>query len=467
MKDYKKYFIFVIAVLAVGCANQIPPSGGDEDKTPPKIVKVEPNENSLHVSGREILLEFSEFVDRRSFQDAIKIYPVSKEVPEFNWSGKSVEVKFSKSFKEIFPNKTIIVSINNSFRDINGNQLTEPISFAFSTGGVLDSATISGKVYNHIGKIISVYAYRIINESSFNPTINLSDYTTQTNTDGSYVLNYLAPGNYKLVALEDDDRNFLYTEGRENFGVLSSDVNLGINVSIVNKNFYINQVNQSNLVSPELDYKNYFPDSVGIISTSISYGTRAVLPEQSIFIFFNKHKPSRESLPSIFKLQDEYLQDEKLIFNWRNDSLVEIFSVNKFSAGRSYNLSIKLPVSKDSVYKFNLKFKTLSVNSFGDVKGIVQGVDAQRELPVVFSLSLLDSKPEKTFSSQSFDTVFTISKLPEGDYSMFSFIDSDNSGTFDFGLIVPFRFSEPFYVYPSKLQVKAGWSTENVLINFK
>lgn len=467
MKDYKKYFIFVMAVFVVGCANQIPPSGGDEDKTPPKIINVEPKQNSLLVSGREILMEFSEFVDRRSFQDAIKIYPVSKEVPELNWSGKNVSIIFSKDLKILFPNRTIVVNISNSFRDINGNQLTEPISFAFSTGSVLDSASISGKVYNQIGKIISVYAYRTINESSFNPTIGFPDYSTQTNADGSYVLNYLAPGNYRLIVLDDDDRNLLYTEGRENFGVLNTDVTLGINESVTNKNFYISQVNKSNLVSPELDYKNYFQDSVGIISTSISNGTRAVLPEQSIFIFFNKHKPSRESLPSVVKFYDEYLQDEKIIFNWRNDSLVEVFPLNKFSAGRSYNLSIKIPVSKDSVYKFNLKFKTLSVNSFGDVKGLIQRSESQVESPVVFNLSLLDSKPEKLFSSQSFDSVFTISKLPEGDYSMFSFIDSDINGTFDYGSIVPFRFSEPFYIYPSKLQVKAGWSTENVLINFK
>ena len=44
-----KYYSFLIAALTFfGCANQLPPGGGDVDKTPPEIVSTYPADGTTN-----------------------------------------------------------------------------------------------------------------------------------------------------------------------------------------------------------------------------------------------------------------------------------------------------------------------------------------------------------------------------------------------------------------------------------
>ena len=144
---YLGYFLF-ISCLIQGCANQLPPGGGEEDKEPPKIVSQNPKPNSLNYQGNSITLKFDKWIDRRSLQDAFLISPPMGKDVKYNWSGKEVEIIFPKSFISIYPNKTFVVTINSSLTDLHGNSLTRPICFAFSTGPLIDKGNISGSVVN-------------------------------------------------------------------------------------------------------------------------------------------------------------------------------------------------------------------------------------------------------------------------------------------------------------------------------
>ena len=139
--------LFIITIYVYGCANQIPPGGGDEDKTPPKVRIAGPNKNTLNYRGNSISYEFDKYVDRRSFQDAFRISPQIKGDIEYIWSGKDVEIKFEKPFYKFDPNKTFVVTINTALKDIHGNSITQPVAFAFSTGNKIDECSVSGKVY--------------------------------------------------------------------------------------------------------------------------------------------------------------------------------------------------------------------------------------------------------------------------------------------------------------------------------
>ena len=91
--------LFVFAVLYciaffAGCANQQPPSGGEDDKVPPKIKYLYPRPNTVNFSGNELTIEFDEYVDRRSFIDAFFVTPKPKGTLSYDWSGKEVTVKF-------------------------------------------------------------------------------------------------------------------------------------------------------------------------------------------------------------------------------------------------------------------------------------------------------------------------------------------------------------------------------------
>ena len=463
------FYLLVNLLFFQGCANQQPPGGGDEDKIPPKVTILTPKPNSVNFKGNSLEFSFNEYIDRRSFQDAFRISPAIKGEIEYNWGGKSVEVVFPNELQKIEPNKTFVVNISTSLKDIHNNPLSEPVNFAFSTGLLIDMAQISGMVYNNDKKTVSIFAYRIKDTSSYDPTMNIPDYLTETASDGSYLLTNLAPANYRIIALIDDDRNLLFTSERESYGVMPYDITLPDSGKVSNAYILLKIVQSKPPVPAELDYTKYFKDSIGIVYTSIENDSRIVSPDQSIFIFFNAHKPKREDFVGILKITGEDNQPERIVFNWKNDSLVEIFPANNFKSNFKYTVNFTLNISKDSVYNFQLKFKTVGKNSFGEMKGSLRTNYENISLSdftVKLVMETKDVIPVIKYSYDLRDTNYSLTNILEAEYNIFSYIDLNADGEYNFGYPYPFTNSEPFFVYPQALRIRGGWTVENVVISF-
>jgi Bacterial Ig-like domain len=460
-----------VLLLFKGCANQLPPGGGEEDKTPPKAEYQSPKQNSLNFTGNSIVLEFDEYVDRRSFQEAFHISPPIKGQLDFDWSGKQVEVIFGKPLWKVEPNKTFVVTINSTLTDIRGNALTSPISFAFSTGPQIDKASVSGFVFNKEEKPMTILAYKLgINDTSFNPAKNIADYVSETSSDGSYKLTNLSAGEYRIIAIDDEDRNLLYTSERESYGVLNKDVSLEDSSQLDDINFFVKNIKKVTGPVPNLNISDFYKDSLEFVFSSIENESRTVLPEQSIFFYFNKHRPTREDFVNSFYLKDDAGNPEKVVFNWRNDSLVEIFSPADFMFNKNYEASFKIIYGKDSTYNYILKFRIVSANSFGEIKGVIrnfsENIELPEKIPVRIELHSTEIKPEIQYSFDVKDTVFELKKIFEADYSLFSYVDKNGNSEYNYGSPYPFEYAEPFYVYPKKISVKGGWAIENVVLKF-
>jgi len=466
---YHRFIFFTVLTVIIGCANQQPPGGGEEDKTPPKVSIISPRPNSVNFTGNLLEFKFNEYVDKRSFQDAFRISPAVKGEIEYNWSGRNVEVKFPGKLEKIEPNKTFVVNISTGLKDIHGNSITEPFNFAFSTGPIIDMGQISGVVYNNEKKIVSIFACRLEDESKYDPTINIPDYLTETSSEGNYVLTNLSASKYRIISVIDDDRNLLFTSERESFGVLPYDITLADSQSVKNSNFYLKILQSRPEVPPELDYTKYFKDSLGIIYISVDNDSRIVASDQSIFIFFNSHKPKREEFAGSLKIKGEDDLQEKIVFNWRNDSLVELFAANKFKQNFKYNINFTLNILKDSVYNFSWKFKTVGKNSFGEIKGSIRSNYENISLfdnTVKLNMDANDVLPVIKYSFDIRDTVYAFNNILEAEYNLFSYIDLNTDNAYNYGYPFPFVSSEPFFVYPGNLRIRGGWTVENVVIGF-
>lgn len=456
-------------IVFAGCANQLPPGGGEEDKIPPKLIKLIPHSNTLNYSGKSISLEFDKYVDRRSLQDAFLISPPIGGDINFDWNGKEVEITFPRSFASVGPSKTFVITINSSLKDLHGNSLVQPISFAFSTGPIIDKASISGNVINNEGKMISIFAYRLTtNDSDYNPTKKSADYISETSIGGEYKLPNLSPGLYRVIAVFDEDKNFLWAADREDYGVLSEDINLKDTESVKNCNFNLNKISKPNELSGT-DISKYFKDSLDIVYTSIEKNSKSVLPDQSIFIYFNKFKPSREDFVRNFFVKDESGSNVKIVFNWKNDSLVEVFSANKYEFNKSYSAGFRINIGKDSVYNFSLRYTIISQNSFGEMKGVIinKNIKDSLSIAVYFDFVSKEIKPEIKYSFETSDSIFLFKNIIESDYSLFAYIDLNRNEKFDFGNPYPFEFSEPFYQHPREISIRGGWAVEDLVIDFR
>lgn len=452
------------------CANQKPPGGGEEDKIPPKLIFQAPKNNSLNFNGKSLILEFDEYVDKRSLQEAFHISPPYKGELIFEWSGKEVEIVFEKPLWKTDPNKTFVVNINSTLTDIRGNKLTAPISFAFSTGSKIDMAEVAGQVFNNDEKPVTILAYKIgFDEAEYDPTKNLADYISETSANGTYRLTNLSPAMYRIIAIDDEDRNMLYTSERESYGVLPADILLDDSASIENTNFFLKIKERISAIDSDFNISDFFKDSIDVVYTSIENNSRSVLPSQSIFLFFNKYKPTRDDFVNSFSLKNDIGNQERIVYNWRNDSLVEIISPNNLAYNKEYNISFKISLAKDSIYEFYLNFSTVSSNSFGDINGLIRkpDEDVQEKVPVNIILNSLDLKPKIMYSFDVTDTVYNLKNIFEADYSLFSYLDKNFNDSYDYGSPYPFEFSEPFFIFPQNISAKGGWAIENVIINFK
>lgn len=295
-----KIFLFFFALTYLyGCANQLPPGGGDIDKIPPEIISSYPQNGTTNFKDDHIEFEFSEYVDKRSFKEALFISPSMDELPEINWSGTSAEIVFPNGLKD---SVTYVITIGTDVVDVNNkNRMANSYSFTFSTGDKIDKRTIDGNVY---GKDIDgtlIFAYKFL----YDTTKYLSkkpDYISQVGKDGKYKLSGLAESLYRVFAVKDQMRDLLYQADQDLIGIPNTDVSLvGSDSSYSNLDFFLMKVDTLKprilstvmtdnfhlvvTLSEECDSTTYLADNFAIVDST----TNEVLP-----VKFSYHSKSKK-----------------------------------------------------------------------------------------------------------------------------------------------------------------------------
>lgn len=220
--------LFILSALIIVlsyCASQRRPSGGPVDKAPPEIIGVYPAPNATNVErDAQIIIEFSEPVDKKSMTGAIFISPRQEEELTYRWKGEKLIIEFPDSLKA---NRTYVVTIGTDVVDLRRNRLAQSFHLAFSTGEKLDQGRVSGSVHANNsmeGTLIGMYAFPEGNEP--NPSKQFPEYITQCNENGEYQFSYIAAGKYRLFSLQDKDYDQKYTHGYDGIGIPTTDVNL-------------------------------------------------------------------------------------------------------------------------------------------------------------------------------------------------------------------------------------------------
>ena len=223
--NIKNTLIFVLSsfIFLIKCANQLSPSGGDVDTIPPKIVEVNPTDGTTNYDKDYFKLDFSEYVDKRSVADAIFISPFIEGSLELSWTGTTLEAVFPEELKK---DVTYTITIGTDVVDLNNkNRMAESFTFSFSTGNKIDKKIISGKVYGKEKEGIFIYAYKLVGTTD-SLLKNKPDYVSQTGVGGNFSLRGLGEGNYRIFAVNDQYRDYLYQQDKDEIGIPSKDIYL-------------------------------------------------------------------------------------------------------------------------------------------------------------------------------------------------------------------------------------------------
>jgi hypothetical protein len=179
----------------------------------------------VRVFPDHIELEFSEYVDRRSLQDAVFLSPPVGDLT-FEWSGREVSITFGEELRRGI---TYVVTAGTDIVDLRaGNRMASGFTLAFSTGDSIDRGSVAGRVVDDRpeGVMILAYALRNVRPDTLDPSRLRPDYVTQTGTDGRFTLSNLAFGPYRVFAIQDEYRDLLYAPEVDRYGVAPSDLEL-------------------------------------------------------------------------------------------------------------------------------------------------------------------------------------------------------------------------------------------------
>lgn len=213
----------LFAMILFGCANQLPPGGGEVDTIPPEIIETYPKDGTVNYKENYFEFTFSEYVDKRSFREAIFISPAVDGEMEVDWTGKTVTVSFPKGFK---PNLTYVVNIGTDVVDLNNrNRMASSFNLTFSTGYEIDRRKISGKVFNKDAEGTLIFSY-IMNDDTTNYLLSKPMYISQVGKDGKFQLNGLAAAKYRVFAVKDQIKDFIFQADQDMIGIPFQDLTL-------------------------------------------------------------------------------------------------------------------------------------------------------------------------------------------------------------------------------------------------
>ena len=212
--------------LAIMCANQVSPSGGPRDTKPPEFIKSEPPQYSKNFKSNKVRIFFNEFVQLKEINQQVIISPPMAKLPEFKLKGKSVVMEFKEDLKE---NTTYNIFFGDAIVDLTENNPIANFQYVFSTGDVLDSLSLKGKVYEAFDLSTlednNVMLYLDNNDTipyDSLPLLVRPYYMSKTNEEGEFILNNLPDKDFKIFVLWDQNGNLIYDQPNEKIAFIDS-----------------------------------------------------------------------------------------------------------------------------------------------------------------------------------------------------------------------------------------------------
>ena len=211
----RKLLYILIALCAfMSCARMGTPDGGWFDDDPPRVIGSVPAERDTNVTTKKITIYFDEYIKLDNPSENVMVSPPQLEVPEIKVVNKKIVVELQDTLK---PNTTYTIDFSNAISDNNEGNPMGNYAFVFSTGEKIDTFEVAGSVIDAQNlepvKGISVGLYSNLADSAFQkePMIRIG----RTDGSGHFVIKGVAPGEYRVYALQDMDGDYRFSQKSE------------------------------------------------------------------------------------------------------------------------------------------------------------------------------------------------------------------------------------------------------------
>lgn len=336
MKSILTRFLFPLSVfllllgLISSCANMASPNGGPYDENPPKFLGSTPRLHEVNYKGKKIEILFDELVQLEKPSENVIVTPPQLMLPSIRTAGKKIVVELKDSLIE---NMTYTIDFTNSIVDNNEKNVLENFSFSFSTGDVVDSLEVSGILLNAAdlepmpGILIGLH--RHLEDSAFTTTPFFR--TSKTNERGRFTIRNIAPGTYRLYALNDVNRDYLFDQPGEEIAFYDSIIVPTFEPATRQDTIWQDTITIDTIRT--IEYNRFLPDDIVLRLFKEAFQRQYMLrPERQQYNLFSlKFNAPVDTLPELKLLNMEtpehwyftQLQDGGTTVNyWITDSLV-------------------------------------------------------------------------------------------------------------------------------------------------
>ena len=203
--------MFIISLIAFGCARYGTPGGGPDDTTPPEVLWTLSDANyQTQFNKTEIRLEFNEWITVSNPLKEIVISPPLAKPFQVTTKGKAVIFEFpvGELLKE---DVTYQINFGNAIKDFSAGNVKNQV-FVFSTGDIIDSLEIGGRVVDELTgkpvKDVTVMVYDDMGDSVI--YLQKPFYFAKTDKDGNFQIRNMRSDTFQIYALLDNNVSYTY-----------------------------------------------------------------------------------------------------------------------------------------------------------------------------------------------------------------------------------------------------------------
>ena len=443
-----------------GCANMIPPTGGDRDSLPPLLLKASPPDSSKNFSARTITFTFDEYIDQpQEISRNLIVSPMYSVMPTVEPKLRTLTVKIKDTLE---PNTTYYYNFGDAIKDVNEGNVLHNFSYIFTTGNTFDTLQFSGKVIlagtGGIDSTLIAMLYRSGEDSAL--TRENPRYITKVDGKGNFRFQYLPAGTFYLYALKDAGGPKRYF-GQSLFAFADSAVEIKPGAAPVT--LYAFEEKKEEPPSPTLNFAGgnrpgAKPDERRLrFSTTLSGNVQDLLGDFNLKF----EQPLRNFDSTKLQLSTDSAFNPTPA-SWQLDSLRKKLTLKiNWKENTLYHLILDKDFADDSAGRKLLKTDTISFTTrkqadYGSLKISFTNIDLSKNPVLQFSQG---GQVIKTFPLSS--TELNQPLFNPGEYELSILYDENKNGHWDPGKFFGGR-KQPELVKPlnKKITVRTNWDNE-------
>ena len=257
------FFHFIIATTIAGCARMGQPDGGWYDDDPPRILGSTPEDQATNVTTKKITIQFDEYIKLADVTQKVIVSPPQLEMPEIKGAGKKIVVELKDTLK---PNTTYTIDFSDAISDNNEGNPLGNYTFTFSTGEQIDTCEVAGNVLDASNlepvKGILVGLYDDLSDSAFKtkPLLRVA----RTDGRGRFVIKGVAPGEYRVYALQDADGDYIFNQKSEMIAFSHQTYQPSSKPDIRQDTIWKDTLHIDNII--RVPYTHFYPDDIVLLA---------------------------------------------------------------------------------------------------------------------------------------------------------------------------------------------------------